>query len=133
MAKHVQCHQSLFLTLDISCSTPCLALIMNGIYLCSALHTIRTMQDLLSFTLRMSVMVMMPYGLLMVIPLALADAGFQWSGQGVIELLDVMVINQQQTLSPLRRCLSSTLTQSTQESVILKDTLHHLGIYQMFG
>jgi len=78
-------------------------------------------------------MVMMPYGLLMVIPLALADAGFQWSGQGVIELLDVMVINQQQTLSPLRRCLSSTLTQSTQESVILKDTLHHLGIYQMFG
>jgi len=90
------------------------------------------MQDLLSFTLRMSVMVMMPYGLLMVIPLALADAGFQWSGQGVIELLDVMVINQQQTLSPLRR-LSSTLTQSTQESVILKGTLHHLGIYQMFG
>ena len=44
MAKHVQCHQSLFLTLDISCSTPCLALIMNGIYLSSALHTIRTMQ-----------------------------------------------------------------------------------------
>jgi hypothetical protein len=106
---------------------------MNGIYLSSALHTIRTMQDLLSFTLRMSVMVMMPYGLLMVIPLALGDAGFQWSGQGVIELLDVMATNQQQTLSPLRRCLSLTLTQSTQESVISKGTLHHLGIYQMFG
>jgi len=53
------------------------SLIMNGIYHSSSLHIIRTLQASLLSTLRMNVMAMMPYGLLMVIHLALADAGFQ--------------------------------------------------------
>jgi hypothetical protein len=81
----------------------------------------------------MSVMAMMPYGLLTVFHSALADAGFQWSGHGVIVLLDVMVVNHQQTLSPLRLFLSLTLIQPSQENVILKGTLDHLEESQIFG
>ena len=60
--------------------------------LISAVDTIRSVQGLLLSTLRMSVMVMMPYGLWMVIPLALGDADFQWSGQGAIVEPDVMTV-----------------------------------------
>jgi hypothetical protein len=51
----------------------------------------------------------------------------------VIVLLDVMVVNQQQTLSPLRLFLSLTLIQPSQENVILKGTLDHLEESQIFG
>lgn len=58
----------------------------------SSVDTIRSVQGLLLSTLRMSVMVMMPYGLWMVIPLALGDADFQWSGHGVTVEPDVMTV-----------------------------------------
>jgi hypothetical protein len=51
----------------------------------------------------------------------------------VIVLLDVMVVNQQQTLSPLRLFLSLTLIQPSQENVILKGTLDHLEESLIFG
>jgi hypothetical protein len=51
----------------------------------------------------------------------------------VIVLLDVMVVNHQQTLSPLRLFLSLTLIQPSQENVILKGTLDHLEESQIFG